>query len=221
MRKINQIAEELKKVFPSICLSNLQIDRLELYLRLLEQWNQTYNLTAVKGTQNLIAKHLSDSLVPLGLAQQIKTALVGKGLDLGSGAGIPGLILALCLDKVEIISLDAVQKKITFQEVVKASVKLGNFTAVHSRFEQFAQTCPDVGMFDFIVARALSSLSDLARWARLFLRSGGNLWAWKGQGWEAEWSVLLQEGDFQFVESHPYHLSQGYGGVLLILRYQG
>jgi len=219
MRKINQTEEIIQKVFPALELSTLQLANLEAYLSLLEQWNQVFNLTAVKGRTESIYKHILDALVPLALQDQLPCPLKGSGLDLGSGAGVPGLVLSICDPHLDFLSVDGVQKKIAFQKIVAAKTKTTNFAAVHTRFEQLTAAPQYKGRYDFVCARALATLDLLASWSRDFLKPNGLLWAWKGQEWPGEWEALQASGDFQQLAALNYDLGEGYGGVLLVLRY--
>ena len=216
MRKTNQIAQSAQKVFPDLSLSPAQLDSLVLYLELLDQWSQRYNLTSVKGFENQVSKHLLDALAPLGLG--LGPLLQGRGMDLGSGAGLPGLILALCLPKVEFLSIEGVLKKVNFQETARTRMGLKNFVARQVRLEDLAKEPGLAETQDFVLARALSSLAELGHWGQVFLRPGGRLWAWKGQNWEEEWQALQAKGGWSLERALPYQLELGFGGVLLVLQ---
>jgi len=219
MRKINQTEEIIQKVFPELSLSTPQLERLDTYVELLNQWNKVYNLTSIREKTDLIYKHVLDGLIPLVYQDQLSLSFEGRGLDLGSGAGVPGLVLSLCDNQLSLLSVDGVQKKIAFQKIVAAKAQIKHFNAVHARFEQLTSHGAYQGPYDFVCARALSLLTDLAHWTRQFVKPGGLLWAWKGQEWPAEWEDLRKAGDFKLIQSLPYDLTQGYGGVLLLLRY--
>ena len=210
MRKTNQIAQSAKKVFPDLALTETQLDSLALYLELLDQWNQRFNLTSVKGFENQVAKHLLDALAPLGLG--LGPLLQGRGMDLGSGAGLPGLILALCLP------IEGVLKKVNFQETARTRMGLKNFVARQVRLEDLAKEAGLARTQDFVLARALSSLVELGQWAAVFLKPGGRLWAWKGKNWEEEWGELQAQGGWSLEKALPYQLELGFGGVLLLLQ---
>lgn len=217
MRKKDQIAEAIKKVFPHLALSEPVFDGLEAYLAELERWNAKINLTAVKGFEAQLNKHLLDSLAGLDLASRLSRPFSGKALDLGSGAGLPGMIIALGEPNVEVHSIEAVGKKSSFQETTRLKLGLKNFSAQACRYEDWAQGRQ--GAYDCLVARALASMDELLRWADHFLKPGGAAWLWKGEGFEAEWALVdpALKARFDPPEPHVYELLGGLGGRIVIL----
>jgi 16S rRNA (guanine527-N7)-methyltransferase len=132
-------------------------ERLLHFIRLLDQWNKTYNLTAVREPQEQLVQHLFDSL---SIANCLDTHLSAKAdlWDIGSGAGLPGLPLAILWPERHMTTIDSVGKKIAFQNHAIASLGLKNATAVHGRVEQQSTAHPA----DMIVCRAFSSLAQFA-----------------------------------------------------------
>ncbi len=136
--------------------------RLLAYLGLLGKWNRTYNLTAVRNPADMVTHHLLDSLALLPLLAE-KSVLAGRRLvDVGSGAGIPGLLLAIAQPTLEIASIEASQKKAAFQQQVKIDLGLAN-VSIHCGRAEVA-----TGTFDAAISRAFASLAD-------FVRYGGHL----------------------------------------------
>ena len=152
-------------------LNEQQHAQLLAYLALLIKWNKAYNLTAVRNPDEMVSRHLLDSLSIL--------AHVGDSaswLDVGSGGGMPGIPLAIMFPDKQVTTLDSNGKKTRFQTQVKLELKLDNLQVVHSRVESFKPAQPFAG----IVSRAFSSLEDFANWTR-HLGDGQTRWlAMKG-----------------------------------------
>ena len=157
----------------------LDAARGEALLRLLDelaQWNRAYNLTAITGRAQMLTHHLLDSLA-------VQPALVGtRVLDLGTGAGFPGLPLALVDPQRQFTLLDGTAKKIRFVAHAARTLGLVNVTAVHGR----AGAWQPEALFDTVVARAVAPVGELAALAMPLLAPGGRLVACKGQPREAE-----------------------------------
>ena len=171
-----------------IGLSNLgleenhdQIEKLIDYLHLLSKWNKTHNLTAITDLNKMIDLHIIDSLSVL---KEIKGPNL---LDVGSGAGLPGLIIALFRPDVQVSSIDTRGKKIQFQTLASSSLGLNNFHAIHSRVEQFETEI----QFQQIISRAFSSLDNFITWTTHLLSDGGEWLAMKGQIPHEELKELL------------------------------
>jgi len=163
-----------------ISLDAGQLDRFTLFIDELKKWNRRINLTAITSDREIVVKHLLDSLT-------LATILLpphGRLLDIGSGGGFPAIPLAIVYPELDITSVDAVGKKITFQRHVGRLLGLGNFTAVHARAEALAATEP--ASFDRIVSRAFSSIQLFARLAYPLLRPDGIIVAMKGREGERE-----------------------------------
>lgn len=142
----------------NLSLSDSQQQQLLAFLALLNKWNKAYNLTAVRDPDEMVSRHLLDSLsvVPF-------VAEGGRNwLDVGSGGGMPGVPLAIMFPELAFTLLDSNGKKTRFLTQVKLELKLANLEVVHSRVEQFQ---PAIA-FDGITSRAFSSLEDFASWTR-------------------------------------------------------
>lgn len=150
--------------------------RLLDYLDLLVRWNATYNLTAVRVPQAMVARHLLDSLA---VAPHVRA---GTLADLGTGPGLPGIPLAILFHERHVLLVEANGKKARFLRECARRLPLPNVTVVEARAEG-AQPAPRVPC---VVARALAALPDLARLAGPWLAPGGELLAMKGPGHEEE-----------------------------------
>ncbi len=143
--------------------------RLLDYLELMDKWNQAYNLTAIRNPLEMVDKHLLDSL---SLLPHVTDAPL---LDVGAGAGLPGLVLAIVRPGLEVTLVDAVAKKVRFMEHVIRTLRLGNARALHARIEALD------GEYGQITSRAFASLADFLTLTRHLLAPGGRWLAMKGQ----------------------------------------
>ena len=144
--------------------------RLLDYLALLKNWNSTYNLTAIHEPDKMLTHHLLDSLAVL------PHVTADRLLDVGSGAGLPGIPLAIVRPDLAVTLIDASHKKCAFMQQAAIELQLGNVTAHHGRVEDLRPDSP----FPQIVSRAFSDLSDFVRLTRHLLADGGELLAMKG-----------------------------------------
>lgn len=149
-----QLARGAKKM--GVALSDSQAAQLLAYMALLNKWNKAYNLTAVRNPDEMVSRHLLDSLSILPFVS------TGRWLDVGSGGGMPGVILAIMLPNNQFTLLDSNGKKTRFLTQVKLELGLDNMQVVNSRVEAFS---PDQA-FDGIVSRAFSSLADFTNLTR-------------------------------------------------------
>lgn len=137
-------------------LSESQHSQLLAYLALLIKWNKAYNLTAVRDPDEMVSRHLLDSL-------SVVPFIAGdRWLDVGSGGGMPGIPLAILFPEMKVTVLDSNGKKTRFLTQVKLELKLDNLEVIHSRVEAFKPELPFTG----IVSRAFSSLEDFTEWTR-------------------------------------------------------
>lgn len=163
-------------------LESEQIDRLLGYLELLDKWGRTYNLTAIRDRRSAVDRHILDSLA-------VNAFLAGgRVLDVGTGAGLPGIPLAIVNPGMTFVLLDRSSKKIRFVRQAILSLGLKNAEAVAARVQDFAPEAP----FDVVLARAFASLADIWAGAASLLAPGGRVLAMKGQWPEAEIGRLGQ-----------------------------
>lgn len=152
-----------------IALPDDAVGRLLAYRELLERWNTAYNLTAVRDADEMVTRHLLDSLAVVPFAQ-------GRTLaDLGTGPGLPGIPLAIAEPAREVLMVDSNGKKVRFLREAIRSLKLGNGRALQSRVEEVE------GSFECITARAFASLADMLGWGGHLLAPGGVWLAMKGK----------------------------------------
>ncbi len=157
-----------------------QIDLLLAFVRLIEKWNKTYNLTAIRNREEMLRLHILDSLAVLPF-------ISGENIiDVGTGAGLPGIPLAIFMPDVEFTLLDSNAKKTRFVQQAVLELKLENVEVVHSRVEQLKRA----GEFDAVLSRAFASLHDIMQWTDYLLQAEGVLIAMKGQKPVAELEQL-------------------------------
>ncbi len=157
--------------------------QLLAYLALLHKWNKVYNLTAVRDPQTMVTLHLLDSLsvLPYVKAKNL--------LDVGSGGGLPGIVLAICRPDLQVTTIDTVQKKAIFMRQVKGELALSNLTVVHARVENFQPT----EKFEAIISRAFSEIALFIKLTQHLLAEDGQWLAMKGQVRHEELKDLPQE----------------------------
>ncbi|VVO13807.1 16S rRNA (guanine(527)-N(7))-methyltransferase RsmG [Pseudomonas fluorescens] len=139
-----------------VTLTESQHAQLLAYLALLIKWNKAYNPTAVRDPDEMVSRHLLDSLSVMSFIEN------GRWLDVGSGGGMPGIPLAILFPESQVTVLDSNGKKTRFLTQVKLELKLDNLQVIHSRVEAFHPELPFTG----IVSRAFSSLEDFSNWTR-------------------------------------------------------
>jgi len=153
-----------------------QTNALLSYLALLRKWNSVYNLTAVRDPAQMLTQHLLDSLSVVPPLRRHLDDSESRLLDVGSGAGLPGMVLAVMLPKLDVTCIDAVVKKVSFTRQAAAELRLRNLRAVHGRVEVL-----DTAPFQLIISRAFSSLAGLVHLSRAHLAAGGAWLAMKGK----------------------------------------
>ncbi|MGN6666503.1 MAG: 16S rRNA (guanine(527)-N(7))-methyltransferase RsmG [Trinickia sp.] len=166
-----------------IALSDEQFGRLADYVALLAKWNAVYNLTAIRDPRQMLIQHILDSLsiVP-HLAEREGRSI----LDVGSGGGLPGIVLAIVFPERTVTLNDIVQKKTAFQAQAKAELKLDNLSVVTGRVETLRPGIEVPAKFDAIVSRAFAELADFVTLARHLVNERGAMWAMKGVRPDAE-----------------------------------
>lgn len=177
-------------------LTAMQIDlpqnaqaKLLAYLDLLAKWNRTYNLTAIRDPADMVAKHLLDSLAVLPFVHGHALA------DLGSGAGLPGIPLAIARPDIHVTLVESNGKKARFQREAVRSLSLANVTVAQARVQDA------VGQFDTVTARAFASLADMLAWGGHLLTENGRWLALKGQADPAEMAAV--PAGFRVLGVHP------------------
>ena len=160
-------------------LSDTQIHQLLDYQDLIGKWTKVYNLTAVRDPAEMLTHHLLDSLAAIApLKRHLQQAGLEQGstlLDVGSGAGLPGVVIAMCCPAVAVTCVDTVAKKAAFIKQTALALKLPNLSGLHARVESIDEP------FDVICSRAFASLHDFTQWSDSALAAKGVWMAMKGK----------------------------------------
>jgi 16S rRNA (guanine527-N7)-methyltransferase len=178
-------------------LQQAQAERLIAFLGLLQKWNETFNLTAVRDTAEMRVQHLTDCLAVLPpLRRYLGENQPARMLDVGSGGGLPGVVLAAVEPSWDVTCVDSVGKKAAFVRQVAGELQLPNLYAEHARVEALKAPAP----FDVIICRAFASLADFTRLTRPLLAPNGVWMAMKGQRPQDELNALPSDVDVFHVE---------------------
>lgn len=172
-------------------VSEQQVQLLIQYVELLHKWNKAYNLTSVRDPQQMLVKHIMDSLM-------VGEVLQGENfIDVGTGPGLPGIPLAILYPERNFVLLDSLGKRITFLRQVVFQLKLTNVQPIKARVEEYLVETP----FDGVLSRAFSSLNDMVSWcSHLVTVEQGQFFALKGQ-YPTDELVQLPE-NIKLVSSH-------------------
>ena len=158
-------------------------EKLLAYLALLQKWNKVYNLTAVRDPLEMVTLHLLDSLSVLHYISSSNL------LDVGSGGGLPGIVLAICKPELQVTTIDTVQKKTIFMRQVKGELGLSNLTVVHARVESYQPS----HKFEVIISRAFSDIALFVKLTEHLLAQNGKWLAMKGQVPHEELASLVNK----------------------------
>jgi len=166
----------------SLNLSDQMLDQLMAYLNLIEKWNRVYNLTAIRERDEMIKLHFLDSLSILNHVEMEHV------LDVGSGAGFPGIVLAITKPELKVTVMDSVNKKTTFMQQVKSELSLTNLNVVNARVEDYQPTI----LFDGVITRAFSSIQNMLLMTQHTLQKNGAWLAMKSKDVKEELEALDQ-----------------------------
>lgn len=160
-----------------ISLDPRAIEQLIIYLMELNKWNKAYNLSAIRDPLAMVGRHLLDSLALLPMLRQANAENASLTMvDVGTGAGLPGLPLAICCPDIPVTLLDSNGKKTRFLFQVKTALALDNVTIEHCRAEQFYPA----DAFSIVVSRAFASIGDMISYTEHLCQPNGRFWAMKG-----------------------------------------
>lgn len=177
-----------------VSLNDQQQSQLLDFVALLLKWNRVYNLTSIHEAEEILHRHILDSLSVLGY-------LFGhRFIDIGAGAGLPGIPLAIALPETEWVLLDSNSKKTRFMQQAKTELALGNVTVINDRVENYH----DDQLFDAVISRAFASLQKMANWSAHLLKENGLLLAMKGSYPEQEISELAKSFEIKAVHKIEY-----------------
>lgn len=164
----------------NISLTEDQVKKFVKYYNLLIQWNKKFNLTAITEVKDVIVKHFLDSVLPYKKIKDNSTLI-----DIGTGAGFPGIPLKILNDSLKITLVDSLNKRVTFLNEVIKELNLKNITAIHSRCEDLAKTNKRES-FDYATSRAVAKLNTLSEYCAPFLKNNGFFIAYKSENYIEE-----------------------------------
>ncbi len=177
-------------------------DQLLAYMDLIAKWTKVYNLTAVRDASEMLTHHLLDSLAVIEpLRREVDQLVLPQGqtaihlLDVGAGAGLPGVVIAITCPEISVTCVDTVAKKAAFIQQVAATLKLPNLKGLHARVETLTQP------YDVVCSRAFASLVDFTSWSTSALASHGVWMAMKGKHPDQELAALPPN-------VHVFHVEQ-------------
>lgn len=165
LKKLSRLLDEA-----GISLSDHQQKQLVAYVELLNKWNKAYNLTSVRDPNEMLVRHILDSVV---VAPHLQGS---RFIDVGTGPGLPGIPLAIVLPDAHFTLLDSLGKRVRFLRQVQHELKLDNVAPVQSRVEAFPAEPP----FDGVISRAFASLNDMVSWCQHLPATSGRFYALKG-----------------------------------------
>lgn len=168
-----------------IALNEAQAGSFLIYLRELKTWNRKMNLTSIEGEKDIIIKHFLDSLTPLRFLSGVKSVL-----DMGAGAGFPGIPLKIVLPDIQVTLLDSVEKKVNFLRHIIRTLRLKGIEAVSGRAESPELVQRLSGSFDCVISRAFAGLEAFITLGLPYLKTGGVLLAMKGPAVSEELRAL-------------------------------
>lgn len=164
-------------------LSKQQYEKFIIYMKLLQEWNEKINLTAIVNDEDVIKKHFIDSIKAFK-RNEFKTA--GNLIDVGTGAGFPGIPIAIMKDDIKVTLLDSLNKRINFLNTVINKIGISNVTTIHSRAEDGARDGKLRERFDIATSRAVANMSVLSELCLPYVKNGGSFIALKGPSVEQE-----------------------------------
>ncbi|HUH61297.1 MAG TPA: 16S rRNA (guanine(527)-N(7))-methyltransferase RsmG [Candidimonas sp.] len=184
----------------NVVLDDTQVAALLAYIEALQRWNRTYNLTALRDPEQMLIQHVFDSLAIVPSFHRVLDENTGKAriVDVGSGAGLPGVVLAVTQADWNTTCVDAVEKKMAFVRQMSGALRLPHLQAVHGRVE----TLEPLGA-NIVVSRAFASLVDFATLAGRHAAPGGVLAAMKGHEPQEEIITLEQQTDWRVSHIEP------------------
>ena len=168
------LKKSLEKI--GIEITDEQKEQFDIYHKLLEEWNKVMNLTGITEFQEVLIKHFLDSLA---CVKAVDMSRIKRIMDIGTGAGFPGVPLKIAFPHLEACLLDSLKKRVNFLEETFQMLKLENITAIHGRAEEYAKNKQYRETYDLCVSRAVSNLATLSEYCLPYVKTGGYFISYK------------------------------------------
>lgn len=215
MSNIVEILKDGAKVY-GVDINEENINKFLLYKDILKDWNQKINLTAIEDDEGIVVKHFIDSLTISPLLPTEKANII----DVGTGAGFPGIPLKITRDNLEVTLLDSLDKRIKFLNEVISSLKLTGIKSIHGRAEDFGVNKDYREKYDIATARAVAALPVLAEYCLPFVKVGGLFIAMKGSSTDeigqSEKALKILGGEIQEIKEIILHGTDMKRNVVII-----
>ena len=215
----------MKEIFASysIPISDEQVQRLEKYYQLLLEWNKKVNLTSITEYEDVVWKHFLDSSLIM-LSEEWKESSDASVLDVGTGAGFPGMVLAILNPEKKFTLLDSLSKRVDFLNIVIKELSLENVKTFHGRAENFGRMENFRNQFDFVISRAVAELPILMEYCVPFVKRNGLFISYKGKRQKEEIDRAkhaFEELDASFNHLQEFVLQNGEKRYLLFIQIEG
>ena len=204
---LEKVQNNLKEYcnFHNIIINNEILNKLDKYYHLLIEWNEKINLTAITKIEDVYVKHFADSVASIPLLKENSSVC-----DIGTGAGFPGLVLAIFRPDLKVTLVDSLNKRINFLNLVCDCLKLKNVTTLHYRAEDIDFKEGFLNSFDYVVSRAVASLNTLVEYCLPYVKVNGQFIAYKTENAsdevKASQNAIRILGGNNKVSYHPYQL---------------
>lgn len=200
----NKIIEKFNKY--NIKITETQAEMLEKFNNLMVEYNKIHNITNITEEDDVLIKHLLDSVLPIGLFENNS-----KIIDIGCGAGYPSIPLAILNSKLNITAIDSAGKKTNFVEMIAKELNLTNLRVIHTRIEDFAKNKDYRESFDYVVSRAVAPMPILIEYSIPFLKVNGKMYSYKGVNYNIELENsknALNKLNSKFVKALEYYIKE-------------
>lgn len=214
---------KIKEIFNSngIVLTDYQVEQFKNYYKLLVEWNEKINLTAITEYENVIRKHFLDSASLMFHVKHLNEGDKIKLLDMGTGAGFPGMVLAILFPNWQITLVDSLQKRINFLQIVVNKLGLEHVHLYHGRAEDYGKNQLFREQFDIVTSRAVAELTILLEYCIPFVKIGGFFVSYKGRRFEEEMDCsrnALEKLKCTVTKIEKYNLNEEEERVLLFVQ---
>lgn len=203
-----EMKNKLKQVLAKYNIQNTPENNEKLckFVEIMKKYNEKTNITAITNDEDIVYKHLLDSLLPINTIEN-NTQI----LDIGCGAGFPSIPLSIMNSKLKITAIDSVRKKTDFVNLIKNELNLTNLSVIHTRIEDFSMKNEFREQFDIVTSRAVAPLNIIIEYSAPMLKNGGHIYAYKGSNYKEEIEIAknaLKILDCQIEEIFEYQIEE-------------